>query len=80
MNLIEIIKDLIIGINPKKIIDELSFDIPVGVAGYTAAIELEWIKEFVNHIGLGLFSALVCCAGVHYFKKFLIWFDKKITR
>lgn len=62
-----------------SIIKEIGSDVTIGTIGYFAAIELNWIQE-AQHIVLGLISALVCCAGVHYFKKLLVWLDVAIPK
>lgn len=53
---------------------EFGYDVSVGTSGYLAAIYFNWINE-AHHVFTALVSTLVCCAGVHYFKKVLHWFD-----
>lgn len=58
---------------------EMGQDAAVGVGGYVAAVQFNWIPA-AEHVIVGLVTALVCCAGVHYFKKVLRWFDKKVLK
>lgn len=56
-------------------IKEIGIDFSIGTGSYLAILHLDWIQE-AQHIITGLITALVCCAGVHYFRKFLAWADR----
>lgn len=56
---------------------EFVYDVSVGTSGYLTAIHFNLINE-AHHVITALMTTLVCCAGVHYFKKVLQWFDKSI--
>jgi ammonia channel protein AmtB len=53
---------------------EMFHDVSIGLGGYLAGIELEFIRES-NHIIIGVFTAVLCCAAVHYAKKLLKLID-----
>ncbi len=65
--------------NIRETLKEVGYDVTIGVTGYLAAIQFNWTEE-AGHMITGLISALVCCAGVHYFKKLLQWIDGKFKK
>lgn len=51
----------------------------IGIMGYMAAIQLDWISEAV-HWAIAVITAVSCYAGVHYFKVFAKWFDRTVLK
>jgi hypothetical protein len=58
-------------------IKEFFHDASIGIVSAIVSFQIDWNTEIPKIIE-GLLVALVCCAGVHYFKKLLKWIDKKL--
>lgn len=55
------------------------YEASIGVTGYIAAVQFNFIEEAAHWIG-AIITAVSCYAAVHYFKKLVKWFDETVLK